>query len=71
VILVGAAAGFADAGAVIAQTGTEFASNYGVADMVEIGRGRWELGKRLGQEIEVGGAGWLKAATKDSDMAST
>ena len=47
VVLIGAAAGFADAGAVGAQAGTKLAGDDGIADLVQFkGRGR-KLAKRL------------------------
>ena len=47
VVLVGATAGRADAGAIVAQAGTEFACGDGGADAVEIGCGSWKLAEGL------------------------
>jgi hypothetical protein len=49
VILVGSAAGFSDASAIVAQAGTEFAADDRVANAVQIRRGSWKLGQNLRQ----------------------
>ena len=46
-VLIGAAAGFADASTVGAQAGTEFTGDDGVADVVQVGGWGGKLAKRL------------------------
>jgi hypothetical protein len=48
-ILIGAAAGVAYAGTVLAQAGTQFAGDDRVADAVQVRRGSWKLGESLRQ----------------------
>ncbi len=51
VVLVGAAAGLADAGTVLAQTRAQFAGDDRFANAVQVRRGRWKLSQSLRQRF--------------------
>jgi hypothetical protein len=67
VILVGAAAGFADAATIFAQAGAEFAAEDRLTDAVQIRRGRWKLSQNPGQW----NLGWDATGWEDPDCADT
>jgi hypothetical protein len=69
-ILVGAAAGVADAGTVLAQARAQFAGDDGFADAVQVRRGRWKLGQCLRQRNLGVEGDRLRARGKESHMSA-